>query len=776
MKYWVIILLLILSFTIKDDVFASEKALEYNLLPNYITKGDEVDLEIFYGIDGTLLPEKIKDLKVESLDRLILDVVSIESDSGSKTTVKLIANDSGDTTLYIFSEGVKSLEIPITVYADNGSPKSISLDIFPSTIDLKQNNGGILSITLVDDTGIPTVADKDYFVKLSASKSNFISFEEPNLIISKGESNLKTYIKGITVGDVTINAVSDDMKSSSKLAIVDDVEQEIKISIIPELINSYNTSYGNIIAQLYSNGKLAKATEDIAINFKIKSDSSTITSNKSSEVNNLSPIGYFQIKKGQSWGHSTFSIQKGISESYTMTLTSQKPLQIIDKSFDTLDVELFDDKEIKFVPLSVLADGSRQLIGVIYLEDNNGHPVIANRDIVVPFMSSSDLVTVEPPLLKNGDSTALVFGKLDQYVTSASVAPKSDNSELIELDIYGHEKESTELKINIPHDSIPVGTETWVTLYLESSETHIPFRYDDLVISDSDIMDIDKSRIEQFGNDILLPVKFKEIGDDTVSIGIGEFQALLTMTGVTNKPSAFELDHSKDLFAGIGEMFTIQLLNSQSHPAKANEDTTIKIFSSDPGVIEFPKSMTIKKNSDYVKFQVFPKNPGKSEVSFVAEGFSVLTKDIEVKELSPSISISSNDVVNQEDTFTVSVSAKQSGAPLSNANVLWDIEGGFSTVAEEKTGPTGEALASITAISNDKVSVTVTVTNAFSQSASISKEIRVNATSVQDLDSESKKESFSKPSLLGFDPVLIIVPGVIGGVVFLMRKKSKKHT
>lgn len=769
MKHWIILLLLILPFTI-NDVFASEKALEYNLLPDYVNKGNEVFLEIFYGIDGTLLPEKINDLKIESLDRSILDVVSIESDSGSKTIVKLIANDSGETTLYVFSEGVKSLEIPITVYADNSSPKSISLDIFPSTIDLKQNNDSILSVTLLDNTGIPTVADKDYFIKLSASKFNFISFKEPNLIISKGESIVKTSIKGITVGDVTINAVSEDMKSSSELSIVDDVEQEIKVSIIPELINSHNTSYGNIIAQLYSNGKLAKATEDITINFKIKSSDST-TSNKSSEVNEINPIGYFQIKKDQSWGHSTFSIQKGVSESYTMTLTSQKPLQIIDESFDTLGVELFDDKEIKFFPLPVLADGSRQLIGVIYLEDDNGHPVIANRDITVPFMSSSDLVSVEIPILKNGDSTALVFGKLEQYVTSASVAPKSDNSELTDLEIFGYEKDSTELKINIPHDSIPIGTDTWVTLYLQSSENYIPFGYD-LIISDSDIIDIDKSRIEKLSNYILLPVKFKDVGIDTVSIGIGEFQASLTMTGVTNKPSVFALDHSKDLFAGINEIFTIQLLNAQNQPAKANEDTTIKIFSSDPGVMEFPKSMTIKKNSDYVKFQATPKNSGKSEISFITEGFPILTKDIEVKELSPSISIFSNDVVNQEDTFTVSVSAKQSGAPLSNANVLWDIEGGFSTVAEEMTGPTGEALASITAISDDKVSVTITVTNAFSQSASISKEILVNATSVQDLDSESKK-SFSKPMLSGFDPVLIIVPGVIGGIVFLIRKKSK---
>jgi len=233
------------------------------------------------------------------------------------------------------------------------------------------------------------------------------------------------------------------------------------------------------------------------------------------------------------------------------------------------------------------------------------------------------------------------------------------------------------------------------------------------------------------------------------------------------------LGYSDKLFNGIKDYFVIQILNSQGLPIEINEDVEVKIFSSDPLVIDFPKKAIISQKSSFTKLEIIPTTSGTTEISLVSEGLPIVTEEITVEETAPTVQITSNDIVNEGESFIVSILAKQNGIPLQNVDITWEFEGGIPTIADEKTGPTGEAVASIITTSDDAVKILASINNGPIQSAFASKIVRVNATTLEIFDESESGKSFEKPDMGGFDPVLILVPALIGGMILYMKKKSR---
>ena len=59
------------------------------------------------------------------------------------------------------------------------------------------------------------------------------------------------------------------------------------------------------------------------------------------------------------------------------------------------------------------------------------------------------------------------------------------------------------------------------------------------------------------------------------------------------------------------------------------------------------------------------------------------------------------------------------------------------------------------------------------QSAFASKIIKINATTIE-IPTIEEDNSFKKPSIEGIDPIMIVIPALIGGVVIYMKKKKSK--
>lgn len=776
MKLLLLGLIFIVFFSITQKTYAVENEYEigYNILPKKIHQNDTVLLEIYNTSKGQITMEKIQNLEIESVDKEIIEIIDLEETHYYKTLVKFKAKNEGETILYVLAKDSESLEIPITVYGNN-FPKNISLDIFPDNLDAKENNQGIFSLFFTDENGKIVNADKDYLIKLSTSKSGIVSLSDSNMIISKGESSIKQKFSVMKPGIVTITAKTDDLESFEILTVEENPERTIEIAIIPETISSSRTSNGHLIAQLFSDGKLTKATEDITVYYEISSDSTKV--NTSSEITTPNPKGYFQIEKGQTGGHHSFSIQKGITDTYTVIVTSQDPLIIVEETFDTVDTEFYGEDEIKFSPLPVLADGNRQLVGIIYLEDENGHPVTANQDIIVPFTASDGAVFIETAMIKNGFDSSLVYGNMGNFVPlDKNIALKIKNPEIVEMDIHGFDKDSISLNTHTFSNTILKGEQRWIIVYMESSDGklfEIP-EGQQIEFSKSEIFKIDQDRIETFPYFILIPVTAIDSGIEDITLNSGEFETDILLSSISSKPDSLDLDYSKELFKGIKDSVIIQILDSQGLPIQINEEIKVKIFSSDHSIIDFPKEITIPSKSSFVKLDTTPIAPGTVEISLVSEGLSIVTKELIVKDASPTIQITSSDIISEGESFIVSILAKHNGVPLQNAQVKWELEGGIATLFDEKTGPTGEAMASIIATSDDSVKIIADINNGSIQSAFASKIIKVNATIREIIKEDESQKLFEKPDFGGFDPVLIAVPILIGGMLLYMKKKSKK--
>ncbi|AJW70516.1 Ig-like domain-containing protein [Nitrosopumilus adriaticus] len=754
-----------------SSAIENEYDLEYNLLPKKIHENDIVTLEVYNSHNGQVSLEKITNLNVESLDKSIIEVIDFEKIHPYKILVKLKAYGEGNTILYVFNEGSTSLEIPINVYGNN-IPKKISLNIFPDTFELGENNQGVLSVLLTDDSGIPTRADKNYLVKLSTSKSGIASFSETNILIPKGEFESKQIFTVNKEGIVTVSAKSGDLETTELLTVEKPLDEEIKIFVIPEDISSSNTSSGHLIAQLFSDGSLKKATKDITIYFEIESSTDAETTNTSSDTNTINPKGYFQIKQGQTYGHELFSIQKGKTDSYTVTATSQDPLMIVEESFETIDVELYGNKEIKFKPLSVLSDGSRQLIGVIYLEDENGHPVTADRDIVVPFTTSDKSISIENSIIKKGFESSLVYGNMGNFVpTDSDVAPNIPNAEVVSLDIDGFTEDSVSLKTYVSTDHFLKGELHWIMVYMESSDGlfQIPSEQH-IEISHSEIFIVNKNDVQIYPFFTLIPIFAVDSGDEDLVINIDNFETSISLSSISSKPTSLVVDYSEKLFTGVKDTFVLQVLDAQSLPVKINEDIDIKIFSSNPSILDFPKNVTLSHKSSFTQIDLVPNSSGMVEVTFISKGLPILTEEIVIEEITPTIEITSADMIEAGDSFLVSILAKQNGVPLQNAPVNWELEGGITTIGDEMTGPTGEAMLSIISTSDDSVKIMASIDGPI-QSAFASKIVKINSTTFNDLDESD--DSFKKPDVGGFDPILIMVPAIIVGMILYMKKKSK---
>jgi len=767
----------ILIFLINiDESFAIENdfEIEYKIFPEKIHDNDIVLLEIYKTINNKVSLEKIQDLKVESSDTSIIQILDFEDTHEFKTLIKLKAISKGSTNLYVFAEGTQAIEIPITINGNN-LPSDINLDIFPDTFEIGKNNEGVISVLLMDNNGFVTKADKDYLIKISNSKPGIISLSDSTVIISKGEYGFKQNFSVINNGDVTVSIKTEELEDSEVITIDEKAEREITISIIPDDISTSKASNGHLIAQLSSEGELVKATEDITVFFEIESDTDSEVTNTSSESNVLNPKGFFQIKKGQTYGHELFSVQKGEIDEYTLIATSQNPLTIIEEDFETIDVELYGDEQIKFETLSVLADGKRQLIGIIYLEDENGHPVTANRDIIVSFIAPDKSISIENSVIKEGFESSLVFGNMGFFIPEdTEIAPNIENLEVVDLDIQGFEESSVELKTHVPEDHFLKGEEYWITAYMEASGElfRIP-ENQHFDISDSKKFEVDKNRIETHQYFILIPITAIDAGDEDLTISSNKFETTVSLSSIESTPELLEMKFSDSLFRGIKETFTIQILDAQELPIKINEDIEIKIFSSDPSIINFPKSVTMSQKSSFISLEAMPESAGEVEVSLVSEGLSIVSEEITIEEATPTIQITGKEIIDQGESFIISLLAKQNGIPLQNANIIWELDGGVSTMIEEKTGPTGEAIASIISTSDESVKITATLDNGPIQSAYASKIIKVNASSLKTPET-IEDESFKKPSIEGIDPIMIIIPALIGGVVMYMKKKKSK--
>jgi len=780
------------------------------LIPSMIVQDREGMMQVFAKQGGILVPEKIDGLTVTSLDSSILRILTVKnSESGYVSEITLKGIKAGDTKLFLAAPGFNSLELPVTVYGNVLVQEQLLVKVVPDTFSSDGPFRGLVSVELTDGDGFPVRASEDVGVLLSTANSNILEVVQKNLVIKKGEYFTGTHFivkDSGTTGKTNIYVTGQDMEAKSNDIKVDEQEDlEIKLYLLQDRINTFTQggSVGHIIALVQidsdsntrsnsNDGEPVVANKAITVKYKVTND---IFANQ-----NISPdailgesVGTITIKKGSYWGHDTFTLLGGQSGEYLVTITSGDPLTL-----DTLTVEatFYDqnvpnapsndgDRFIKFEGLPIFTTGNKELIGLLHLEDENGFPIVADKNLEITIDSSdNEFLSIDPVFLQLGSGSALVFAQVghsipdgivsDEFEINPVVEVEDESATTTEVEIFGPDEELHKLVAEPLIDKILANSEFPIVVYLTDNNEVTQFpKNSDIFVSPSEIFDVE-SKLVVRGDDLIMLDTFANVqGSDTLEFTVNDVvNAVVTIESLLLKPANIVIEHSETIFTGTNDVFSIQLVNSQGYPVFAQEDVEINFVVNDESLIQIPVTATIKKGEYFTLFDAGPKAGGTTEITALSEGFPISSTTVQVKSLTPIIELDTPKLIENGEVFTAKIAAKQDGkVPLPGMKVKWQVDGGILQMSDKKTGTTGEAIASIMSTSDKQVQVHAIVSGSYYSPSEISNIVRVNATSEFVAFAEEEIE-FTKPEIGGIDPVIIIIPTMIVLMGYMLMKKG----
>ena len=793
MKVGIILALVIVSIFTTSQIYAADSSLEFGtrFLPSKIVEDQEATIQVYAKQGTNVVPEKISGLTVTSLDSSILRATSVkDSESGFVAEVTVMASKAGTTTLFLAAPGFSSLELPVIVYGNKLNQEKLLVKAVPDSFSSAGPLRGLVSVELADEDGFPVIATEDVNVSLSESNSNVLGIYQKNLVIKKGEYFVGTHFTVKDPGEATIYASAQDMEGKSNEIKVDDADDDltIKLYTIPEKINiSGERTIGRIIAQLQDESEEpVVAKKDILVTYKV-TNSVFDDSNISENADIGESAGTFIIKKGTYWGHTTFDVLGGSETSvgtYDITITAGDPIALdteqVEAEFDE-DKDQDSDKFIKFETVPIFATGNKELIGVVYLEDEDEYPLIADKDLeIIVDSSDNDFLSVDPVTIEVAEGSALVFGNVghsipDELELNAAVETDETDPTLIDAKIFGPDEDLLILEGEPLINKILTDTEFPIVIYLEESGEVVKFpKRSNVFVSPSDIFDVQIKQVFPGDQLLMLDTKSTGKGSDILEFTVDNLETLVTIESLSIKPADIHIEHSETIFAGTNDVFSIQLLNSEGLPVFANEDIEIKLVVQDESLMQIPKSVTIKEGDYFSLFDVALKSSGITELSALTEDLPLVSSTIEISSLSPIVEMTVPDLIENGEVFIASIAVKQDNLPLSGLGVQWDVDGGILQLSDSRTGTTGEAVASIISTSNQKVDVRASVSGSWYTPNQISKTVRVNATSdfVAFAEDGQISQEYEKFEIGGFDPLLFIVPAAIVIVGYMLKKQG----
>jgi hypothetical protein len=780
--------------------YGADTELEFGtrFIPSKLVEDKEGMIQVFVKKGTSFVPEKISGLTVTSLDSKILRVLTVkDSESGFVSEVTVKGVKAGTTTLFLAAPGFSSMELPVQVYGNVFNQEQLLVKVVPDTFSSDGPFRGLVSVELADMDGFPVQASEDVSISLSVANNNVLDISQKNLVIKKGE-----YFTGtqFTVKDsgsssnTNIFATADGLEGkSNEIKVVEAAEDlEIELYILQDEINTFTEgAIGHMIVQLQKKGtdEPVIASKDLTIRYKVTND---IFDDLNTSPNAIigEKSGDITIKRGTYWGHSTFPLQPKLTGNYLVTITSGEPLVLKSKSIqayylinnDGSPAKNDGDRFVKFESIPILATGNKELIGILYLEDEDKFPIISNKNLEITMDSNDkDFLSIDPVFLKSGSSSALVFGTVghsipedDKFEINPVVEVVGEGSTTVETKVFGPKEESQKLVAEPLVTKILAGTDFPIVLYLKEDGDKVTSfsKSSDIFVSPSEIFDVETKQVARGDNIIMLNAKAIDQGSDTLQFTVNDIDNFdLEIESLSMKPANIIIDHSDTIFTGTNDIFSVQLLNSQDMPVFATEDVEINLVVNDESLIQVPQTLTIKKGEYYSIFDAGPKTSGVTTISALAEGLPLSTTDIKISSLAPNLLLDVPEIIENGEVFTAKVAAKQDVEPLSGLAVQWEVDGGILQLSDKKTGSTGEAIASIMSTSANAVNIKASVSGSYYPLSTVAKTVRVNSTSEFLAYAEPELE-FTKPEIGGIDPVIIIVPTMIVLMGYMLIKKG----
>ncbi|QUC65462.1 Ig-like domain-containing protein [Nitrosopumilus sp. K4] len=689
---------------------------------------------------GDLPTKTNKDLEIEltspNSDIIILEEEKITIDSGNYFAItKFKIKDSGDAMVFAKTEGMKPVSAQIHV-REAKEPLTLKLYTYPENYLTGTNNKGFAIIQLEDGEGIPVKATEDIPIKIAVenpdarinTSNDFeeIIFKQKELMIKQGEySTYTSFTPRPDFSDIIESYVEDPEASGS-------VVKSLSIGISAE-------------------------------NYHVKDGSINI-----------------------------------VHDEYVSETTGKGPVVV---------------KSIPF-----LVTGDREILGVAYLEtdvevskkrpDETRYketvtiPVMADETFKM-YADSSDLKTASiiDPEFNVGDNAALVFGN------TGTVIPETKSMDFTFEDGEGIKKFTgnptgpIEDDLTIKSESlipeILAGEEFFIISYMweeeEEDEDAATTEDEDeeengregpthfisntvITFSADNIIEIEPQVVKQNDAYAILNANALKVGDTSVTGTAGKFETGLDLSSKTTDPTSISMAYVKTIFPGTTSFATIQLLDSADNPVHVKEDVHIKLVYDGIDSIEIPENITIKEGEYFETFEISGLKDGKINISALSEDFPLAKFEINVSSLHPNLVLTSPDAVNPGDVIDaeMKISFEDEQLPLSDYNVIWEVEGAEIRQQDEITNSDGIAKIKAVATSQDTVKITAKISGQGFFESSVSKPTSVIQPQVSPEGQvvEEEKKELALP-ITGENAVFVIIPVAIGAAIFFLKKTNR---
>ena len=770
----VIVLIVIVSSGLVTMVYAQTSTeFSYRLIPNKIVENTEGILEVYLKSD-TIIPGKINDLIVTSSDSSIIQILEIgKNENGFITPVKIKAVGSGTANIAIAAPGFLSKEFPITVYGNKNSQAQLLLKTTPNTFSINGPNDGYVSVELADEDGFPTRARDDVIITLTTSNNNVINLKSVELVVKKGDYFAIGEFQVNQDGDALIYASSSSMETVSEQVTVTKVDEPLTVGlyVYPNKISSFSTNYAYAIVQLQdSSGNPIKAKENIPVSLKITNSDQEQSVNTSGEYSGITSNEVLQIKKGSYWGYTKLVTRGGLEGTYDISISTKDYLVSSPQQLEVVNLELFDDKSARLDILPILATGQMELVGVMHLEDANGEPVAASKDLRIKVDSSDEeSFSIQDVQINKGSAATLVFGEVGYIAPDTLTLHVLTEGDLsVNPTINGPTEGSVSLVGEPLVPKVLSNTAFPLALYLSEGKEITYFPADlQLSIAPNEFIDVESKMIKKGQSIVLLDSTSLKEGSTTLTIEAGDFATNALIDNLSSKPATILVDYPETILTNIVNRFLIQILDTQELPVFADQDTEIKLVPNDKSILTIPEKVTIKKGDYYVLFDVEANAVGTTQLAVLASDMRLSTYDISVDSVIPQITLSPPDYVNPNTIFDITITVQDHNSPLSGMNVEWSVKGAAIQTMDTTTNQNG--MATISLLSQDPTSVDIEamISGGLFSPTTVNKQIHVNPP----LEPETRTSNSPMASIMGINPLFIIIPvaAAIGG--FLVLKK-----
>jgi len=629
---------------------------------------------------------------------------------------------SGDAIIFAETEGMQRISSIVNILEAEG-PLKLKLYAFPEEYNSYSGTKGYAIIQLVDNGGIPVLAEEDIHFKVNVENPDSsintshdfkeVLFDKEQLVIEKGSySTFTKFTPRSGLGDITA-----------------DYEQTLTMFISVENYLTDSTSINIFHDQLGAlEGDGPAVTKILPF----------LTSGKQEII----AVTYYEtdIEISRQTGGSREGTTNRELVTVTVPVTAKEEHKII-----------FSSSELDTV--------------------NPIHPTMKKGDNVVIVFGKTGNVVPESSLI-----FAITDNEGVKTITGNPIGPIKDEIELVveplvpmilaekQFPVLAYLVEGTgdgeEITTNEDDDEDP---RLGVTPFIEDAV---------LTFSANEFIETEYTTVKQNQPYELMNMMSKEEGTVTLSYQMGSFDGTQVIQSYTTDPVEIHVTFPTNILANSKTLATVQLLDSTGNPVYAKKDIEIKLVSNNEQILQIPQELTIKNGEYFISFNLETNNEGEIELALLSEDFALSKYDINVVDITPVLSLNLMGDLNWNERIEaqLSVTIPEITTALDGFNVEWEVIGGEVLQFDEVTNSNGIATLNVIANDKDQVTISVIVSGNGLSSSSLSKTADILNIPIEILVEENEESGFSLDSTT---MIFIIIPVAIGAALFILKRMDK---